>query len=193
MLDERTCEPPPPEIVSKPEPRPPELAKGTSERSKESVQCMLLAGALAFKRDPASLSILRPVDDAIADHAHTTPCVQVVPAAAPLAIRKPASPVAPCSSIPQESERALFAILECGAQLGETIDAHNRRKERELGALFATLSVLQARALHKRLSSPAADDPIATRFARMIAERRHRLLVFLADARRREAIHTSRR
>jgi hypothetical protein len=60
------------------------------------------------------------------------------------------------------------------------------------GALFARVSVNDARALHRRLSLSLADDPIATRFSRLVVERRARLMVFLADARRREAVQLGR-
>lgn len=62
-----------------------------------------------------------------------------------------------------------------------------RRKEHALGALFATLSVMEARALHARLSNPRPGDAVAARFATLVIERRARLLGGLAGARRREA------
>ena len=194
MLDERACASPPPNPVAAPEQPPPQLAKGTSERGKEAVQSMLLAGAVAFARDPASLDILRPVGNAIDDRPRPAYRAPVATATQPLTVRKVVLAPAPAlSGIRPETERALLAVLESAAQPGETIDAHGRRKERELGALFATASVFEARALHGRLSNPKPGDALATRFARMIVERRHRLLQFLADARRREAIHTARR
>ena len=63
-----------------------------------------------------------------------------------------------------------------------------RRKEHDLGALFARLTVLECRVLHKRLSNPAPDDQLASAFSRLVLERRGRLLMYLADARRREAL-----
>jgi len=82
----------------------------------------------------------------------------------------------------------MLAILASGPAHGETLDAAFRRKEHELGAVFARLSVAESRALHRRLSVPAQDDLVAARFGQLIVERRGRLLAFLADARRREAI-----
>ena len=82
-------------------------------------------------------------------------------------------------------ERAILAILD-SPTAAETIEATFRRKERELGEIFAGLTVLESRALHKRLSD--ARDPLAIRFGRLVCARRERLLAFLADARRREAI-----
>jgi O-methyltransferase involved in polyketide biosynthesis len=52
---------------------------------------------------------------------------------------------------------------------------------------MSALTVLEARALHARLSNPASDDPLAKAFKRLTADRRARLINFLADARRREA------
>lgn len=93
---------------------------------------------------------------------------------------------------PIDLDAQLLAILSAGPALGETIEAAFRRKEHELGALFATLDVTTSRALHRRLSRPAEGDLVAAQFGRMVSERRARLLSFLADARRREAIAQAR-
>jgi hypothetical protein len=95
------------------------------------------------------------------------------------------------SSIDRSLDEAIVAILDCSVS-DETIEAAFRRKEIELGALFATVSVAAARELHRRLSAPAPTDPMATRFARLRSDRRARLLAFLADARRREALRAAR-
>jgi hypothetical protein len=95
--------------------------------------------------------------------------------------------------IPREIESAILAVLEGPVGFGETIETTFRRKEHELGALFAKLSVSECRALHKRLENPKAGDALALRFGAMIAVRRARLLAFLQDARRREAIAGGRR
>ena len=62
------------------------------------------------------------------------------------------------------------------------------RKEAELRAAFAALPVSAARALHARLANPRHGDLLATRFSGLVADRRARLLAFLGDARRREAL-----
>jgi len=85
-------------------------------------------------------------------------------------------------------EARMLAILDSPAQPGEPIDLAFRRKELELTQLFGRLDVLAARALHRRLVSPSARDALANRFSRFVAERRARLLAFLGDARRREAL-----
>jgi hypothetical protein len=85
-------------------------------------------------------------------------------------------------------EQELTAIL-CGERLpGEQIYDFFRRKEHAIGALFARLSVSEARTLHRRLANPVENDPLAPLWIRMISARRDRLLAFLADARRREAL-----
>ncbi len=104
-------------------------------------------------------------------------------AAAERAPRKPAIEI-----VSPAAEHALLAILEAPAQPGETLYVAYRRKERELGIAFAKLAVSEARALLRRLMTPRADDVLALRFSRLVADRRHRLLAFLGDARRREAL-----
>jgi len=70
---------------------------------------------------------------------------------------------------------------------GETVLVAHARKEGDLRDLFAKLTVLEARALHRRLERVCDDDPLAALFQRLAPDRRRRLLAFLADARRREA------
>jgi hypothetical protein len=79
-------------------------------------------------------------------------------------------------------------VLESPQEYGETIEVAFRRKEQALVSLFAALGPRDALALHARLSSPREGDALAARFARLVRERRDRLLAFLADARRREAV-----
>jgi len=86
----------------------------------------------------------------------------------------------------------LIAILDAPFAAGETAHTGFQRKEHELGAAFAALSVSDSRNLHVRLASPKPGDTIAHKFARMTLERRTRLLNFLADARRREALAATR-
>jgi hypothetical protein len=95
--------------------------------------------------------------------------------------------------IPREIEIAILAVLEGPVGFGETIETTFRRKEHELGALFTKLTAIECRALHKRLENPKAGDALALRFSAMISVRRARLLAFLQDARRREAIAGGRR
>jgi hypothetical protein len=62
-----------------------------------------------------------------------------------------------------------------------------RTKEVQLGELFATLSVSDANALHRRVTLAVKGDPLVERFGRLTRERRDRLVLFLAEARRRRA------
>ena len=107
---------------------------------------------------------------------------------APRAVATPAAP--PPSS---ELEDRLIAILESPPHANEMIAACFARKEAELGNVLATIDVDSARALHKRLTTFAGEDRLVTAFNRLTADRRQRLIVYLADARRRAAISTARR
>ncbi|CAN5916058.1 hypothetical protein BH11MYX2_BH11MYX2_25110 [soil metagenome] len=62
------------------------------------------------------------------------------------------------------------------------------RKERELIAALDTLTVAESRALQSRLANPKEGDELANKFARLTIDRRARVLSFLADAGRREAL-----
>lgn len=108
----------------------------------------------------------------------------------------PAPPAAtggnPRDALPPEIEHRLRTILETGIRPGETLNAGYQRLEHELGAQFATLTVLQSRALHRRLGNPNPSDALAIGFQRLIPARKGRLLAFLADARRREALALAR-
>ena len=95
----------------------------------------------------------------------------------------------PKPTVSPATEHALVAILDAPAEDGETIAMAFHRRESELRALFATLRLPEARALHARLANPVDGDGVAQTFGRLVRERRERLLVFLADARRREAVH----
>lgn len=84
-------------------------------------------------------------------------------------------------------EAALLEILEQPPDPKETIAIAFARKEAAVGDFFAELDVNTSRALHARLSSSRDGDQLVSAFVRMTPERRERLLVFLADVRRRQA------
>ncbi len=89
-------------------------------------------------------------------------------------------------------EAEIAAVLDAPPLPGEQLAAAFRRKELTLGDLFARLTVAEARELHRRFTCSLADDALAVRFNRLVSERRARLLAFLADARRREALQQAR-
>jgi len=110
------------------------------------------------------------------------------PTAAPVVAAVAPPPPEP----PRVPDAELLSILEAPPAYTDTIEYAFFAKERALRDVFAALSVDAARVLHARLSSPRAGDEVATAFARMVPERRTRLLAFLAEARRRAAIAASK-
>jgi len=110
--------------------------------------------------------------------------------ALPSEVEQPPTPVEvlPPKPTPTACDPELIAILDAPLHAGETAAAGFARKERELGAAFAKLTILAAYALRKRLANPLRDDVLAEKFARLTVERRNRLLQFLADVRRRAAL-----
>jgi hypothetical protein len=104
------------------------------------------------------------------------------PAQSTTPARGPAAPRA------ETNDERLMAILDAPLTRGETVMAGYARKERELGAVFAQLSVFESRTMHARLSNPKVGDELANKFVRLTSERRARLLAFVAGARRRAAI-----
>ncbi|HTR49726.1 MAG TPA: hypothetical protein VMJ10_03400 [Kofleriaceae bacterium] len=91
-------------------------------------------------------------------------------------------------TIASSHDASLLAILTAPLRLGEPAQVGFLRKETELRAAFAALSAADSRALHARLANPRPDDALAAKFAGLVVDRKQRLLGFLADARRREAI-----
>jgi len=86
--------------------------------------------------------------------------------------------------VPLETE--ILAVLDAPQRDHETLDAAFRRKEHELGAVFAQLTPGDSLALERRLNLSLAGDPIAARFSRLVAARRNRLVGFLSEMRRRQ-------
>ena len=94
---------------------------------------------------------------------------------------------------PSPDDAPLLALLLAPARPGETAMQAFARKELELRTWFEPLTPVEALALQRRLSTPLPADPVALAFGRLVIERRHRLLAFLGDARRRAALHATRR
>jgi hypothetical protein len=143
-----------------------------------------------------------PPQPAPAAPAAPAPAAPAAPApaapAAPSAPSAPAAPAAPAVAAPPPPpaptvDEQLIAILEAPLAPGETVASGYHRKEAALGAVLAALTVPEARALHARLLAARPGDPLADKLTRLTAERRHRLIAFLADARRREALRLPRR
>lgn len=76
-------------------------------------------------------------------------------------------------------ETEILAVLARAPEMNETIASAFARKEHDLRALFARLSVADARELESRFRRVRPDDLIAGRFAG---------LMYLNDARRRAAL-----
>src|SRR5262245_26083704 len=100
---------------------------------------------------------------------------------------EPVSPTEQVVSLPVALEAEIIAALEEQPRPGEPSAAAFQRKEHALRCLFGALDVHDARVLHRRLTIPLRGDPIEQRFARLVADRKARLIAFLADARRRAA------
>jgi hypothetical protein len=93
---------------------------------------------------------------------------------------------------PVALEVEILSVLTTSPLPCEQLAFAFKRKEQELGALFARLSVADSRELHRRCTVVLDGDELAARFRRLVAERQARLLAFLADARRREAMQLGR-
>jgi hypothetical protein len=90
------------------------------------------------------------------------------------------------------ADAALLAILRAPLS-GESAMAGFARKEIALRDAITSIPAAEARTLHLRLSNPRPEDVLAQQFGRLTSERRSRLLAFVADARRREALAASGR
>ena len=124
--------------------------------------------SLAVSRTPGAFSAPRAFADARSG----------APAKRPAAARQSSA----------SKDAAFIAIIAAPLEWDETAYVGFDRKEAELRTAFAALSVLEARALQSRLSNPRSGDQLAAAFMRLTGERRARLINFLADARRREAL-----
>lgn len=98
------------------------------------------------------------------------------------------TPAPPKPAWSSSTDIALLAILEAPLHPSETAAIGFARKEAELRHVIASLSVFESRALHVRLTCAKSDDNLPRAFTRLTADRRARLINFIADARRREAL-----
>jgi hypothetical protein len=102
-------------------------------------------------------------------------------------------PAEPAEPAKRPGEEEILQILRAPPEHGEAMQGAFSRKERELAAVFEALAPAAARELYRRLSSPRADDAVAASFARLVPERRGRLLAVLVSAHRRAESAPARR
>jgi len=86
------------------------------------------------------------------------------------------------------AEDQILAVLEAPREAGKQLDATFRRKEHQLGKIFARLSAVDSIELQRRLDLVLPEDVLAARFKRLTSDRRARLIAFLMSARRRFAV-----
>ena len=84
------------------------------------------------------------------------------------------------------TDDVLIAVL--ATRPGENPDQAHARKERELGSLFARLSVVECRGMAMRMSRLREGDSVSEGFDRLPSALRERLLAFLTDERRLKAV-----
>jgi hypothetical protein len=112
-----------------------------------------------------------------------------VVATAPIANAEPVP--SPCAEAPptaSDIEQTVIEIILAAPPAGVPAAHAHAHKEQQLRSVFAGLEVIDAWHLHRRLSNPAASDPLVAAFMRFVPDRRARLLAFLGDARRRQAL-----
>ena len=150
--------------------------------------------SLAAQPAPSISPLVRRRLSLTSTPAQLAPLTTTHPGAAPrLQLVGPSAPLPPplqstVGELSAAQEASLVASLRATPRAGETLHARFHRVEAEVGHQLAQLTVAESRTLHQRLIRAAAGDPLATAFHRMVADRKARLLAFLADARRREAL-----
>ena len=95
--------------------------------------------------------------------------------------------IEPFAPLAAAIEQTILDILASTPDYGETIEAAYRRKERALADVFGALTRSEAATMQRRLTERRDGDALAQRFARLVVDRRTRLLAVLADTPRREA------
>lgn len=108
--------------------------------------------------------------------------------ASAIAARALTAPPSGIVRVPREAE--LEAVL--AAPIAGSAAAGYQQKEAAVRAELDRLSPAESRVLADRLRRPRPSDALAALFGRMTADRRGRLLAYLDDARRREALRVAR-
>ena len=80
---------------------------------------------------------------------------------------------------PASVDARIVAIIDAPLRPGESMLFGATRKEAELFAILATLTVAQSRAYHARLWSPNSADPLAAKLALLGSDRKRQLIYFL--------------
>ena len=85
-------------------------------------------------------------------------------------------------------EDEILSVLEESRLPGEQFIVAFRRKEHQIGELFALLNASDSLELQRRLRLRLPTDLLAARFAQLTVERQARLITFLMSTRRRFAL-----
>jgi len=93
----------------------------------------------------------------------------------------------PIEPVRRDFEARIIEVIRRDRHPDESHATSGANREAELRAILAELDAVEAFHLRRRLESARADDPLCATFQRLVVERRHRLLQFLGDPRRRAA------
>lgn len=137
----------------------------------------------------ARLAALAPIPAEPAAAARVEAGPSLAGEAPPLRAVRPA----PSHALSAAQVGALVQIITRPLEPGVTAQAGHASKEHELRQFIDTLTSGEALALHTRLRVAAAGDEVVVAFARLLGERRDRLMAYLGDSRRRAALRAAGR
>lgn len=104
----------------------------------------------------------------------------------------PATPPAPPPVAPESGlEHLLIEILRAPADQTLTVREAYARKEQALCDVIAAAPFIEVWMLHKRVTIGRSDDQLVAALQRLSPERRTKVIAFMADARRRDALRAS--
>jgi hypothetical protein len=98
------------------------------------------------------------------------------------------SPHRPPQMPPSDLEAQLVTILQAPADPALLASQDFARREVALYDVIETAPLIEVWQLHKRVSKALPDDCLASALARFAPDRRARVIAFMADARRRQAL-----
>lgn len=90
----------------------------------------------------------------------------------------------PKHRVAAELEQQLIEVLTRPLSCNATHAIGNANREREVRAIFETLSPIDALVIRRRLDARRSDDALVVAFGRLLVERQSRLKAYLADPRR---------